>query len=107
MTAPGIAAAPLAVWDSNNVGGLFWRNWREASEWAIAHIGEAESTCRVEFHMLDGAFAVVHRLARNGAGRVMWDQETEGPVWRDPVVQALDELPPAHLLGIAAKDAGG
>lgn len=90
---------PLAVWDTRDYDGAWWWLVREGLkpyEWAQEHIREPNSTYRVDFYLFDGPFAVVHRYARDEDGRLYGDGAE--PVKLPPVVQPLDELPPAHLL---------
>jgi hypothetical protein len=98
-TAAPPEAEPLAVWDTRDHGSPWWDHLIEGSKWATAHIAEAESTYRVEFYLVDAPFAVLNRHQRDEGGRLRWNPETNYPFCREPVVQMLDELPPAHLMG--------
>jgi hypothetical protein len=92
---------PLAVWDANDRSGLFWDHWSETHVWAIEHLGRdvANRTYRVEFFLVDAPFAVLHCFSLNADGRKYTDPATGGTARAKPVVQMLDELPPAHLMG--------
>ena len=101
MTIADIKAEPLAVWDANDRWGLFWDHWQETHVWAIEHFGQdvANRTSRVDFHLIDAPFAVLHQLARDENGFPAFDPVTRDFFFAEPVVQLLDELPPAHLMG--------
>jgi hypothetical protein len=90
--------SPLAVWDCEDRGGVWWRDFRECCAWAVANIRNADSTFRIDFYLVDAPFAVVYRDSRDEAGKLFTDPAT-GEIARDePVVQLLTELPPSHLL---------
>lgn len=100
MCAPVIPAGvkPLGVWDTRE------DRWHRdlapgASAWAVKHIADANSTYRAEFYLIDGPFAVLYRYVRDETGHVSVTEPDGEPVTAEPVVQALDELPAAHLLG--------
>lgn len=114
MTPADIKAEPLAVWDANDTDGLFWRNWEEATPWAIRHFPDrARRIHWAEFYLLDTPFAILHYYAENDhrrrarRGHLYLDRRLYlgadpcAPARADaePVVQLLDELPPAHLMG--------
>lgn len=88
---------PLGIWDTR-VGSAWKCCMPEAGEWAEQHIRDAGSTYRAEFYLFDVPFAVLYRYARDEDGRIACDPETCALVKADPVVQVLDELPPARLL---------
>lgn len=91
---------PLGVWDCGDRSSAYWTaGWQETSAWAQAHIHGAVWTTRVEFYLLDAAFAVVHRLAVGENGKPYMDPETGEAAMDAPAVVPLAELPPAHLLG--------
>jgi hypothetical protein len=93
-------APPLAVWDTREHGftsrGMRW--FREAVEWAQGHIAEADRTYRAEFYLIDAPFVVLYRYAENDQGRTFTDPATGEVATDEAVTQALDELPPRHLL---------
>ena len=92
------ALDPLAVWDSREPGGCFWRHHPEASQWASTHLPhQATSIYRAEFHLMDTPFAIVHAYARNDQGRAIFDPATNGLVHAPPATVILSELPPEHL----------
>jgi hypothetical protein len=101
MTLADIKAEPLAVWEANAGRGLFREHLTEASVWAVKHLGQevANRTVRVDFHLLDAPFAVLYQVVTNEDGHKLVNPETGGLWLAEPVVQVLDELPPAHLLG--------
>jgi hypothetical protein len=101
VTLAGIKTEPLAIWDANDMHGLFWRHHPEASAWAIEHLGRdvANRTFRVGFHLVDAPFAVLQMCVRDENGRLLNDPATGDLAFAELVVQMLDELPPAHLLG--------
>lgn len=103
MTLADIKAEPLAVWDVRDEGSLFWQHWGETHAWARDHYRDrGMRTYRTEFYLLDAPFAVMYRYAADESGqgrRVRYNTETGGPDLEEPVVEMLDELPPAHLLG--------
>jgi len=96
VAVPAGLGPPLAVWDCRDPG--ISRLWPEGSKWAQANIRDAGSTYRLEFYLLDTPFAVAYRYVRNGAGFKTVRDGTGEPLCADPVVQMLDELPPAHLM---------
>jgi hypothetical protein len=97
VTLADVKAEPLAVWDVREQA--WYRIMGEAICWAMAHIDDAVSTYRVEFFLVDAPFAVVWRYKRNEQGRCFTDPATGEIACAEPVVQMLDELPPARLLG--------
>jgi hypothetical protein len=101
VTPTEIKTEPLAVWDCNERGGLFQEHRVEACAWAVKHLGQevANRTLRVDFHLLDAPFAVLYQVVTDENGRKLARRPAGGPWLADPVVQMLDELPPAHLLG--------
>lgn len=101
MIAAAISAEPLAVWDASEEEGLFWQGWPATHVWAADHLGQevANRTIRADFHFVDAPFAVLHQVVTDEDGRKLVDPVTGGPMLAEPVVQMLDELPPAHLLG--------
>lgn len=95
--------APLAVWDTRDPDGLWHCGGdifmlAEAVRWAGEHIRDALRTYRVEFHLLDAPFAVVYRYALDDSGHVFAQLPDQEAVTEAPVFQALDDLPPLHLL---------
>jgi hypothetical protein len=90
----------LGVWDTRDKHSRWWQPaMPEAVAWAAQHIADADSTYRVEFRLLDGPYAVVWRHKRDAEGRLYADLDTGEIASEGPVIQALGELPPAHLLG--------
>jgi hypothetical protein len=69
------------------------------ADWAREHVPRAEDTVRIDFYLLDGPFAVVHRVALNEHGSPFDDPATCGIAMEGPGVLALAELPPECLLG--------
>jgi hypothetical protein len=95
-----LAGELLGVWDTRDRSSHWWQPSRhEASQWAVNHIRDANSAYRVEFRLLDAPYAIVWRYTRNEQGRCFNDPVTDEVACDAPVVQLLDELPPAHLLG--------
>jgi hypothetical protein len=97
-----VAADPLAVWDTRGDGAL-WNSFTDgrftqATTWAARHIQEPRITFRIEFYLIDAPFAVVYRYIRDEEDRLMHDPATGRPRATEPVIQMLDELPPAHLM---------
>lgn len=101
MTLADIKAEPLAVWESNNHDGLFWQHWQETHTWAIEHLGQdvANRTYRVAFFLADAPFVVLYCYSVTADGHKYTDPATGDTARAEPVVQMLDELPPAHLMG--------
>lgn len=93
--------APLAVWDANAQGGLFWSNWHDCTGWAKAHMPRADDTYRAEFYLVDAPFMVLYRYARNEYGRTFSDLygDAAEPAAEMPATVMLSALPPARLLG--------
>lgn len=90
---------PIAVWDANLAGSLWFRLWPETARWSQAHISDTRNRCfRAEFHLIDVPFAVLHCYAKDENGHSFNGPDGE-PALADPVVEMLDELPPPHLLG--------
>jgi hypothetical protein len=90
----------LGVWDTRDKHSRWWQPaMPEAVAWAAQHIADAENTYRTEFRQLDGPYAVVWRYRLDSGGRRYFDPETGEAASEGPVIQALGELPPAHLLG--------
>jgi hypothetical protein len=90
---------PLAVWDSNVSGGLFWRNQPEASLWAQEHFPErARRTVRAEFYLMDVPYVVLTMLAEDSRGRPWLDEATGEAAQMPPLTLILTDLPPRHLL---------
>jgi hypothetical protein len=90
-------AAPVGVWemrDRSCFWGLSDPRLLEAGLWAMRHLRRANDIFRAEFHVVDEPFAILWRYVRDEAGTLTDDQE-------EPVMQSLDELPPAHLLKAA------
>jgi hypothetical protein len=88
---------PLAVWDTRDDG--WFMHHAKASAWAQRHLSDANSIYRIEFHQdNDAPFAIVYRFTRDGAGRIVYDAELDGPARDKPVREPLDELPPENLL---------
>lgn len=89
---------PLAVWDCNERGGLWWRNMGEASDWAVAHFqGNAWRTDRAEFYLIDIPFVILFMLKEND-GNFYVDPSTGELAREAPLTMILRELPPKHLL---------
>jgi purine nucleoside permease len=96
---------PLAVWD---VKAADWRHrWTEGMTqqmawWVQQHLTTyASDIYRIEFYLLDGPFAVVHKYALDdNEGFKYLDFSTGRAAVEPPVVVPLDELPPAHLLEV-------
>lgn len=94
---------PLGVWDARDES--FWDGTDAllracaAMTWAKERIPGRDTTYLVEFYLLDGPFAVVHRykLSEDGSGVVV-DSDGE-PAIEPPAIVPLAELPPARLLG--------
>lgn len=90
---------PLAVWDAADPE---WRDgilserffWLTGSS-TIVHVYR---TRRIEFYLLDGPFAVLHRFALNADGYKYAAEPGGDPVMDEPVVVPLAELPPKHLM---------
>jgi hypothetical protein len=101
MTASPVDAEPLATWEASNGRGPFREHPAEASAWAVTHLGQevANRTVRVDFHLLDAPVAVLYQVVTDEDGHKLANPETGGLWLAEPVVQMLDELPPAHLLG--------
>lgn len=89
---------PVGVWDCAS---RVWadQHMQERIDWAKAHMQRPGDTCYAEFYLVDAPFAVLHRVKRNENGRAYLDPFTGGVAMEQPAVQALTELPPAHLLG--------
>lgn len=85
---------PLAVWDPREPG---YRDgpWRNRAAWAGEHIGDTKYIYRVEFYLLDTAFAVVSRFIPDDSGH-KW--ASDGKPVTETVFVPLTGLPPAHLL---------
>jgi hypothetical protein len=108
MTAAAIDAEPLAVWDVRGAEGPWqrmtppgepFRRSYEATQWVVSNFERARDVFRIEFYVLDAPFAIVHRYCRDENGHGYYDPEPDSRAAELPVVQMLDELPPAHLLG--------
>jgi hypothetical protein len=78
-------------------GEPFYQSFYAAS-WIVGNIDRARDVFRIEFYLLDGPFAVVHRYKRDGAGCRYFDAATGGAATEPPVLVPLGELPPEHLL---------
>jgi hypothetical protein len=102
VTAPAIpdGLEPLAVWDARDPLNCQpdVPRYLESTEWAKAHIERVNDTYRAEFYLVDGPFAVVHRYSADDTGRRLLLAGDGELATEEPVVQMLDELPPAHLL---------
>lgn len=59
---------PLAVWDASSPGYMDGP-WRERAAWTGERLGDTTYIYRVEFYVIDTAFAVVGRFIPNGDGR--------------------------------------
>lgn len=94
-----VAAAPLAVWDVSGNPNRFHGSphWREASLWAKDHGLEPDHAYRIEFYLVDTAFAKVFRYALNSTGHRFLDPTMDRAAAEEPVMVLLSELPPAHL----------
>lgn len=91
---------PLAVWDGRARD--WWRGWTERQlleldDWLQGNLGlRGRYACRVEFYLLDAAFAIVTAYKRDECGFKY--QENGRIAVEPPVIVPLAALPPAHLL---------
>ena len=90
---------PLAVWDAKNRPD----NWTDGETQQMAWWMQTRMTkwasdaYRVEFYLLDTAFAVVHAFKRTADG-FKYRSEGDRIATEEPVIVPLTELPPPHLL---------
>ncbi len=87
---------PLGVWETRDFScfyGFSDPRLLGAGLWSMRHLDRPHDVCRAEFYLVDSPFAVVLRYVRDDEGRLTDKIE-------DPAIQALDELPPAYLLGV-------
>jgi hypothetical protein len=88
---------PVAVWDANEPGWAHPRQrWEQRYAWARRYIELLPETFRIEFYLLDGPFAVVHRYQVNADG-FRW-RLNGAPAEKDLEIVTLPELPPADFL---------
>jgi hypothetical protein len=91
---------PLGIWDVRDRDNIWHQHVREGIGWAAQHIREPDRTYRAEFYLIDAPFAVLYRYRENGEGCCYLDPVTGDVAVEEPVMQALDTLPPQRLLGV-------
>lgn len=92
----------LGAWEAGTWAGWTTAERQLAGAWMRSRgIYTAAQIRRIEFY--SGPFALVRRYARDAHGFKYQDPATGEPATEPPALVALDELPPARLLGSAGE----